>query len=78
VSASVNDGLRLCRDCRWRRRSFMETLAFEPGQCGNHAVSPVKLDLATGKTPQDMTALRSARADYGACKPAGKFWEARS
>jgi hypothetical protein len=64
-------GLRLCRDCRWKRRQFLL-----PPACGHHAVSPVLLDVVSGATPQKREWCSSARGGE-ACGADGRLWEQR-
>lgn len=64
--------LKLCRDCRWKRRQFLL-----PPACGNHLVSPVRLDPVTGKALQKRKWCSEARYGDSPCGSAACLWEPR-
>jgi hypothetical protein len=68
------NGLRLCRDCRWQRRT-LPWLYIVP-TCVNHEVAPVLLSMVTGRAKQEERLCSSARC-HGPCGPDGQQWSPR-
>jgi hypothetical protein len=67
-------GLRLCRDCRWQRRTA--SWFFAVPLCVNHEVAPVALDLVSGRAKQPEAFCSTSRR-YGPCGPDGDQWSPR-
>jgi hypothetical protein len=68
-------GLRLCRDCCWRRQGF--ATAFSGEKCANQLASPVVVNLVTGSTKADWRYCSSARLSGEPCGPDGVLWAQR-
>jgi len=64
--------LRLCRDCRWRRRN----LVFEE-KCAHQIVSPAQVDIVTGSTRPKRLYCSTARLSGSPCGPDGELWVQR-
>jgi len=70
---------KLCKDCKWYRKDWIEHILFRKS-CLDTCASPnTTQDLVTGNKNRFCDMLRSNRwkeLDYS-CGPDGRFWEAK-
>ena len=68
--------LKLCKDCKWYKKSWVEHLIFgsdADDTCHNPVLSE---NLVTGQI-QGGRFCDMMRRPYGGCSEEGKYWEAR-
>ncbi len=70
---------KLCKDCKWYRKSWIEHVVFRDNRFDMCASPNTTDDLVTGRKKRFCDMLRAERwqeLDYS-CGPDGKFWEAK-
>ena len=67
--------LRLCKDCKWYKKSWVEHLIFGSDTYDKCLHPVLSGNLVTGKARGDRCIFR--RMYGGGCREEGKYWEAR-
>ena len=70
---------KLCKDCKWYRKSWFEHIVFRTNRYDMCASPNTTDDLVTGHKQRFCDMLRSSRwseLDFS-CGVKGKFWEAK-
>jgi len=70
---------KLCKDCKWYRKSWFEHIVFRTNRYDMCASPNTTIDLVTGYQQRFCDMLRANRwkeLEFS-CGPEGKFWEAK-
>ena len=67
---------KLCKDCKWHRKSWFEHIVFRTNRYDMCASPNTTSDLVTGRKQRFCEANRWKELDYS-CGPDGRFFEAK-
>jgi len=70
---------KLCKDCKWHRKSWFEHIVFRTNRYDMCASPNTSQNLVTGNENRFCDMLRSDRWNLldWSCRPDGRFWEAK-